>query len=159
MIDKLRHRRTISQRRAKFLLRQWYYFDNNAAYLTEKEKEDMKLLYTALKELQADEREILATKYRVKERPYIKDSIVAQELGLSEHQYGDRRRRAEVRIQQSLDEMTVQEKTIRLDDLDLKTRVVIREVSIRKNITEEQAAIEILSSYADKYNSNLAKGE
>jgi len=61
----------------KYYLRKWGYFDKNVHYLNKVDSVKMKTLYSALMELSADERFFLAEKYRVGEKQFIPDSILA----------------------------------------------------------------------------------
>ncbi|WP_145524124.1 hypothetical protein [Virgibacillus sp. SK37] len=47
----------------------------------------MKILYSSLRELTPDQRNLLAEKYRVKKQPYIRDDVLAEKRGLSLSEY------------------------------------------------------------------------
>ncbi|WP_112181639.1 hypothetical protein [Paraliobacillus zengyii] len=72
---------------AKFFLRKWPYFDQNINYLTDVEKVNIKILYTALKQLTESQRKLLAEKYRVFDGLPINDSVLARERGITLKEY------------------------------------------------------------------------
>lgn len=82
---------TLRNQRVKHYLIQWYRFDTEINFLTEVEILKMKTLYSALKELDPEERKLLATKYRVEKRPFIKDEFVAASFNMSEKEYSKKR--------------------------------------------------------------------
>lgn len=75
----------------KYHLIKWTYYDNNLSYLNDAERAKMKSLYLALKELDPEERQFLAEKYRVAKKPYIPDATLAAKRGLSLKEYREKR--------------------------------------------------------------------
>lgn len=82
---------TVRTQRVKYFLGKWFYFDTQLSYLDEVETVQMKILYSSLKELTPEERKFLAEKYRVPEKPYIKDAILATRIGCSLEEYKSQR--------------------------------------------------------------------
>lgn len=83
----------------KYHLMKWWYYDFNFGGLKTYEKVKMKILYSALKEMTPEERQFLAEKYRVAKRPYIKDSIMAERLGIDSKDYSKKRIQIESKLQ------------------------------------------------------------
>lgn len=88
--------RRATNQRAKYFLMNWTHYDKNITHLSEVEQRNMKILYSALKELDQEERRFLADKYRVEPdkrtgKRFKKDSIVAEEYGIPEKEYRERR--------------------------------------------------------------------
>lgn len=75
----------------KYYLTKWAYLDENLSFLSSVEMETIKVLYSALKELEPGERKVLADKYRVTHKPYKKDITLAEESGLSLDEYKSKR--------------------------------------------------------------------
>lgn len=90
--------RSPRNRLAKYFLRKWLYYDKNIELLREVEEINMKILYASLKTLCNKELELLADKYRVEGLP-IKDSILAERMGVSLESYREERIAVEDKLQ------------------------------------------------------------
>ncbi|SEN86751.1 hypothetical protein SAMN04488134_102137 [Amphibacillus marinus] len=79
-----------SRQQVKYFLRKWLYYDSNFDILADFEKQNMKILYSSLKQMSEAERAFLAEKYRVKGIP-INDDVLAANKGMSLQAYRDLR--------------------------------------------------------------------
>lgn len=75
----------------KHYLRQWGYLDKNINYLSNTEAVKIKTLYSALKELQPEERKFLAVKYRVPDKHIVPDAAAAAQQGMDLKEYKEKR--------------------------------------------------------------------
>lgn len=82
---------------AKHYLRQWRYFDSNLEYLNSAEAINIRILYSALKEMTPDERQFLADKYRRSSKP-ITDKDMAEEYDMTMKEYVDKRQKIETKL-------------------------------------------------------------
>lgn len=94
--------RSPRNRLAKYFLRKWLYYDRNVELLREAEEINMKILYASLKTLCNKELELLADKYRVENGPPIKDSILAEKMGVSLEAYRQERITIEDKLQNEI---------------------------------------------------------
>lgn len=145
-----------TQRQVQHYLIQWYYFDNNINYLNELQRKKMKTLYKGLKELDPEERNLLAAKYRVEKKPFIKDSVVAESFGMTEKEYRDKRVAIEGKLRRIFKNLAEQEaneteELIPLEVLDEQARVAVHKISTLRGISELEAVKEIVKHYAPLY--------
>jgi|SRR5699024_6301022 len=94
--------RSPRNRLAKYFLRKWLYYDKNVELLREVEEINMKILYSSLKTLCNKELELLADKYHVKTNGIIKDSILADKMGVSLEAYRQERIAIEDKLQDEI---------------------------------------------------------
>lgn len=158
----MKFRYTLTNRQVKHYLIQWYDFDKNIHDLTDMQRKKMKTLYAGLKELKPEERKLLAVKYRVKKRPYIKDSIVAESLGMTEKEYSKKRIAIEDKLRVIFNRIIKEEENahkelIPMDLLDTDTRLHVQKAAIMQGISEERVVKEILKKYASDYVSQLSE--
>ncbi len=88
--------------RAKHFLRHWGYYDENLSYLTEFDKKKMKLLYAGLKQLEPEERQLLADKYRTFDSKAVPDKELANRYNKPLTEYREIRKNYEVKFYESL---------------------------------------------------------
>lgn len=86
----------------KYFLNKWSYFDQNVQYLNKTESLKMKILYSALKDLDPEERRFLADKYRVVKKPFVADAVLAEREGLNFWRYREKRIEIESKLHQSI---------------------------------------------------------
>lgn len=75
----------------KYYLRKWAYFDQNIRDLDRVEAVKMKILYSALKEMEPADRQFLAEKYRVTGNKPIPDKVMAKRQRIPMQEYRDKR--------------------------------------------------------------------
>ncbi|GEM01928.1 hypothetical protein SAMN05421839_1185 [Halolactibacillus halophilus] len=88
--------------RAKHFLRHWGYYDENLSYLTEIDKKKMKLLYAGLKQLEPEERQLLADKYRTFDGKAVPDKELAEQYNKPVNDYRELRKNNEVKFYKAL---------------------------------------------------------
>jgi len=88
--------------RAKHFLRHWGYYDENLSYLTEFDKKKMKLLYAGLKQLEPEERQLLADKYRTFDGKAVPDKELSERYNKPLTEYRETRKNYEVKFYESL---------------------------------------------------------
>src|SRR5690606_26193848 len=81
----------------------WPYIDSNLTELSNVEEVRAKILYSSLKELEPEERKLLAEKYRVEQKPYIKDSVIAEKHGIKLQEYRNKRVSIEEKFQKIIE--------------------------------------------------------
>lgn len=87
------------KRLVKYFLGRWYYLDTNFNTLSEAETVQMKILYSCLKQLDKQELEFLAHKYRHKESNRPKsDKVASTELGMNINKYIYKRTEIEAKL-------------------------------------------------------------
>lgn len=89
----------------KVFLGKWSYFDRSIGVLEESEKIKMKIFYSALKEIDPEERGFLAEKYRIPHKTatyksFLPDDVLAAKQGLSLKEYKEKRIDIETKLHQ-----------------------------------------------------------
>lgn len=97
------HTLSKQKRQVKYFLGRWYYLDTNFNTLNEAETVQMKILYSCLKQLDKQDLEFLAHKYRHKESNRPKsDQVAAAELGMNINKYIYKRTETEAKLRKPI---------------------------------------------------------
>lgn len=144
----------------KYYLRRWYHLDKNISNLDESEEKNIKILYGALKNLEADERKLLADKYRVAKKPHRTDLEMAEEYGMSVQAYMYKR----VKIEDKLRPFIIELKDKYTEETPMNIDVETLNKRLRKQEKEKAEFMAMIEEQArEKYKSiqksNIKKGE
>jgi len=132
--------------------------DKNISNLDESEEKNIKILYGALKNLEADERKLLADKYRVAKKPHRTDLEMAEEYGMSVQAYMYKR----VKIEDKLRPFIIELKDKYKEGIPMKFDIKILENRIKKQEKEKAEFIkmfdeQVRGKYKSIQKSNIKK--
>lgn len=132
----------------KYYLRRWYHLDKNISNLDESEEKNIKILYGALKNLEADERKLLADKYRVAKKPHRTDLEMAEEYGMSVQAYMYKR----VKIEDKLRPFIIELRDKYKEETPMKFDIEILNKRLRKQEKEKAEFMAMIEEQArEKY--------